>query len=160
MEELFLNIEKTACVTGHRIVKKNFDKEALTFKFAEIIQSGYDTFLIGMAMGFDMICFRILEHLRNKYAIKIIACIPCKEQDAFFGKKNKQEYERMINSADKVYYVSDKNYDETCMIQRNSFMVDNSSLVVAYVYKNYGGAFYTSKYAEKKNKKVVYVNDL
>ena len=34
-------------------------------------------------------------------------------------------------------------------------MVDNSNFLIAYVYKNYGGAYEVVSYAKKKNKEVI-----
>ena len=41
--------------------------------------------------------------------------------------------------------------------KRNRWMVENSDVVVTYVFKDYGGAYDAKKYAEKLDKKVISV---
>lgn len=155
MSELFLNKAKTACVSGHRALPKTFNKDKLEKAFLTLIDNGYDTFLIGMALGFDTVCFRLLEGLRKQKDIKIIACVPCEEQDKLFSALQKDEYRQMLESADQKIVLS-KNYTQKCMQKRNEFMVDNSSIVLAYLTKNFGGTKNTVDYAKKMG--VVVVN--
>jgi len=62
----------------------------------------------------------------------------------------------MIESADAVINVSD-NYFDGCMMVRNMFMVDNSSLVIAYLNYNRGGTYQTVKYAAENGREIIYV---
>ncbi len=148
--------EKTCAVTGHRVVKKNFDKEVLRQTLIKIINDGYDTFLIGMAIGFDTLCFNVLLSLKEEYKLKIIACVPCLNQDKFFNKKQKTEYENIIRNSDDVRILSEE-YSTNCMQNRNKFMVDNSNVLIAYLYKSVGGTYYTVKYAMEEGKEVIYL---
>lgn len=148
-------IKKNTCaITGHRILKKDFNENLLKLKLKEIISYGYDTFLIGMAKGFDMKCFEILLSLNSE--IKIIACIPCKNQSQTYKENEKNKYNELLNKASEIIYLSEE-YTNGCMQIRNRFMVDNSSLLFAYLYSNIGGTFYTVNYAKKKNKKIIYL---
>jgi uncharacterized phage-like protein YoqJ len=108
---------------------------------------------VGMALGFDLKSFNVLLKKRS-YNIDIIACVPCKEQDKFFNKKEKEEYNNLIKKADKIIYVSNE-YTNGCMQQRNRFMVDNSSLLITYFYYPRGGTLYTVNYAKKQNKEII-----
>jgi uncharacterized phage-like protein YoqJ len=155
-ENLNLNILKTACVTGHRKLKLDFNANLLEEKLVEIIKSGYRNFLIGMAVGFDSACFKILKKLREIYNLKLIACIPCENQEKNFSEKEKIEYFEMLLDADQKIYLS-KEYKKNCMNLRNFFMVDNSSLVIAYLKEQKGGTFNTVNYAKRKGKEIVYV---
>jgi len=53
--------EKTCSFTGHRIMSGNFDERTLIKIINEVISRGYDTFLVGMALGFDTVCFKGLR---------------------------------------------------------------------------------------------------
>ena len=143
----------TCCFSGHRILKKDFNEERLEFVIDEALKRGYRTFLVGMALGFDLKCFNVLLKKRS-YNIDIIACVPCKEQDKFFNKKEKEEYNNLIKKADKIIYVNEE-YSNGCMQQRNRFMVDNSSLLITYFYYPRGGTLYTVNYAKKQNKEII-----
>ena len=121
----------------------------------KFVEKDFDTFLVGMAIGFDTTCAKILLKKRA-HNIDIIACIPCEEQDKFFKGKQKEEYIDILNKVDKKIYIS-KNYTKTCMRERNFFMVDNSSLLVAYYYTHLGGTHITVSYAERYNKEIIYI---
>lgn len=149
MKELFINRARCCAVTGHRVLQKNFDKDKLKLVFLKLIDAGYDTFLIGMALGFDTLCFNILEELRKEKKIKIIACVPCKNQDYKFNITQEKEYRRMLSQADDAVYIEEE-YSSKCMQKRNEYMVDNSSCLIAYLKRNFGGTANTVKYAEKK----------
>ena len=146
--------KKTCCFSGHRILPSNFDCEELKKLVYKSINDGFDTFLCGMALGFDSECFKVLQELKKDFTLKVIACIPCESQSKFFNKKQKAEYEKMINSADEVIYVS-KEYFDGCMQKRNRHLVDGSSLCVCYLAKQDGGTAYTVQYAREKGLQVV-----
>lgn len=143
----------TCCVSGHRIVKKDLDIKKLENVFKLSIEKGYKNFLVGMALGFDTICFQILEKIRKEKDIKIIACIPCLTQDYKYSADDKKEYKRMIESADNKIILSES-YNPWCMQKRNRFMVDNSTLLISYLRNAYGGTFNTVKYAQEQGIKI------
>ena len=109
-----------------------------------------------MAVGFDTLCFQILEEIRNEKEIYLVSCVPCKAQSKNFSKEDKIEYDRMICSADKVIVLSEK-YTPYCMLKRNIFMVDNASVLVSYVRKSSGGSVHTLNYAEKYSLEIIKV---
>lgn len=154
-----LNIDRsTACsFSGHRIVAKNFNKEELKKTVYNAINDGFSCFLIGMAIGFDTLCFKVLREIRSENDIKIIACVPCKDQAEFFNRAQKKEYEELLSSADHVVCLAE-NYYDGCMQERNKFMVDNSSLLICYLKTNRGGTYSTVKYAVEKGVKVIYLD--
>ena len=146
--------EKTCSFTGHRILKKDFDHEEVEKVVLSLIEKGYDTFLIGMALGFDTECFKILLKLRKNADIRLIACVPCNMQSKFFNKKQREEYDRLIKKADLIINVSE-DYYEGCMMVRNCFMVDNSSVLIAYLNYNRGGTYSTVKYAAENGREII-----
>lgn len=148
-------IAKSVMVTGHRVVE-NLDEKKLEEIFKLLIKKGYTRFYVGMALGFDTVCFKILEKLRENNDITLIACIPCREQDKYFTDSQKEEYARMLKSANEKHLLSEK-FTSYCMYRRNCYMVDHSAIVIAYLHKSFGGTFNTVKYAEKKGKKIIYV---
>ncbi len=154
MSELFILRANTVCVSGHRDIGKDLNVKKLTVIFENLISNGIDTFLIGMAVGFDTLCFQILEKLRRKNNIKIIACIPCPSQADKFNFEQKKEYARLVSIADQKIILS-KEYTPSCMQKRNIFMVDNSACVICYLNKNRGGTYNTVSYAKKKGVPVI-----
>ena len=151
-----VNLEKTCSFTGHRILEKSFNVNKLEEVINTLLIKGYNTFLIGMAKGFDSKCYEILLLKKENFNIKIIACVPCKEQDKYFTKAEKEEYKNFLKKADEVIYISEE-YKNGCMQQRNRFMVDNSSLLIAYLKYPKGGTLYTVNYAKRKEKEIIYI---
>ncbi len=154
MSAILINKSRTACFSGHRILDKQFNLRAVEEIIDKLIQKGFDTFLVGMALGFDTVCFKILEKVRKVRPIKIIACIPCVKQADRFNQKQKIEYDRMLLSADDRIILS-KEYTDRCMQKRNEFMVDNSSVLVCYLRQNRGGTFNTVNYAKKNDVPII-----
>ena len=148
-------LQSTCCFTGHRVLKKDFDDNRLDEVIERLIKNGYKTFLVGMAIGFDLKVFERLLNFKNKN-IDIIACVPCKDQDKFFNAKQKELYKNYLENADKIIYL-EESYTDDCMLKRNRYMVDNSSILVAYMYAKIGGTIYTVNYAKKKEKNIIFV---
>ncbi len=149
------DILTTCCFTGHRVLKRDFDEQKLHAVIDKLIENGYKTFLVGMAIGFDLKVFEVLQ-TKKKFNIDIIACVPCKDQDKFYNKNQKEQYVEALKKADKIVYLNEEYFDG-CMQFRNRYMVDNSSILVAYMYAKIGGTFYTVNYAKKKEKNVIYL---
>ena len=148
MNEVFINKARTVAITGHRVLYDDFNKDKLKELLTKFVDKGFNTFLVGMALGFDTVCFQTLEEIKKQSEVKIIACIPCLKQDYKFTVKQKQEYDRMLSVADEKIVLSEE-YTSTCMQKRNKFMVDNASGVLAYLKRDFGGTANTVKYAEK-----------
>lgn len=161
MSDLLINYKiinpcKTCAVTGHRGLNNDFDSDKLVSVLKEVIADGYDCFLIGMALGFDTECFHALEKMRKTENIKLIACVPCEDQDKKFTEAQKKEYKRMISVADEVTILS-RAYTGKCMLMRNKFMIDRCSALIAYLRRKTGGTFYTVNYAEKTGKRIIFL---
>ena len=164
----YLNKTNICCFTGYRPLKcpwgyNEQDRRCLKMiKNAKniienVILDGYTIFLCGMAIGFDMICADIILELKNKYPqIKLIGVLPCKNQDKKWNSFYKEKYKLLINKLDDIYCMYDT-YNETCMKERNEFMVDNSSLCIALFDGKAGGTKYTVQYAKNKNIKTLFV---
>lgn len=154
--EIFINKAKTCAVSGHRNCQEMVNKQEVNKVFNKLISYGYDTFLIGMAIGFDTFCFLELLKIKKKKNIKIIACIPFDNQAEAFSKEQKNTYEMLLREADEKIYVSHK-YSAYCMQKRNKFMVDNASSIVIFLRRDFGGTYNTFKYAEKTGINIINV---
>ncbi len=159
----------TACFTGHRSQKlpwrfneedercKNM-KEVLQHEIEKAIQSGYATFICGMAIGFDMICAETVIALKSRYKnIKIIGALPCKTQDIKWSEKDKKRYRNLLTQLDDIRCIYDEYIGAECMIERNKFMVNNSSLMIALFNGLSGGTKSTIDYARNLGLKLVII---
>ncbi|MDE6667829.1 MAG: DUF1273 domain-containing protein [Clostridia bacterium] len=159
---------KTACFTGHRPQKLPWgfnenDERCKTMKAtlkAEIetaVQNGYNTFFCGMALGFDMICAETVLELKQKYDIYLIGAIPCKHQDRKWSKEYKIRYRNLLKRLDRVHYVCKHYTGAECMLERNRYMIDNSSLLIALFDGGDGGTKFTVDYAREKGLNIVII---
>ena len=150
--------EKTVCFTGHRelpILQVSSIRQRLRKTLEDLIEQGYCFFGTGGALGFDTIAAQTVLNLRKKYQqIRLILVLPCYSQAERWSSKDKQIYEEIKKSADKVVYTSEE-YTKGCMHKRNRHLVDNSRTCVCYLTDSVGGTAYTVKYAKKKELKIV-----
>ena len=126
----------TACFTGHRSLPANRLSriEEKTFHILDVlIAAGYRTFLCGGALGFDTLAEQcILTRRETVPVIRLILALPCRDQTERWTKMRAlREYQRIKGLADEVVYLRDF-YTEGCMKERNQYMVDRSSFLVAY----------------------------
>ena len=151
---LFLN---TVCFTGHRTLGEDFSRERLSDMVGVAIRYGYTTFLCGMAMGFDSVAFDVVCEWKKKYPdVKVVACIPCENQEKYFPEKEKEAYRERLKKADLSVYVN-KEYSSYCMNKRNRYMVDRSSVVFCYMKEKDSGTGNTVEYAKRKKREIVVV---
>lgn len=168
MENLNLEMIKYACCfTGHRPQKLPWgfneqDERCISMRqrtkeeIENAIQEGYTIFLCGMALGFDMICAELVLELKKKYPhIKLICVLPCKDQSNIWRKDQQERYAKILKKADSVHCLYN-NYNENpnCMLERNDYMLNNSSMVIALFNGKKGGTQNTLLKAERQGLKV------
>lgn len=110
MSEMNALNSNTCCFTGHRPQnlpwRSNEEdircikmKELLRQEILRAINNGYNVFISGMALGFDIICAEMVLELKKKYKnIKLMGAIPCKTQDKLWKEKDKQRYRKYFLS--------------------------------------------------------------
>lgn len=146
---------KTCAFTGHRNLKNtDFDNALLDRVVADLVKCGTRNFLCGMAWGFDLQAAQSVIALKNKFDIKLTACIPCANQTDNFSLGAKNLYNRVLEGCDEIITLSEYYYPG-CMHGRDRYMVDNCDVLVCFLRRNSGGTFYTVGYAEKINKKII-----
>ena len=143
----------TCVLTGHRVLPKDFDENRLYDGLESLIRSGYDRFLCGMAMGFDLLALECLVSLRRKYRFTIEACVPFDGQETAFPYAEKKKYRELIAWCDVVHILFSE-YRDGCYLARDRFMADRADLLYAYCTRERGGTAYTVNYAKKKGVEV------
>lgn len=149
-----MDINAVCAFTGNRDIGEDLDTILLEELVQNLIDGGVDTFLDGMARGFDLIAAEVVIKLKeNNPKIKLIACVPCRGQEKYFSCEDKQKYYYVSEKCDEVRILSERYY-KGCMLARNRYMVDNSGLLIAYDRNSDGGTKYTLSYAAKKGKEI------
>lgn len=147
----------TVAFSGYRTEKlpENIDPIRINLRdtVVKCIEDGYDTFLCGMADGFDLMAAEVVLDLKRTKAIKLICVIPFDD-----GREKNLTYNSILENADEKVVLSNKfSYDS--YYKRNEYMVDNCDKLVCYYDGRYGGTEYTVDYAKRKGIKVVNVLD-
>lgn len=145
---------KVACFSGHRKLpedctelRSNLEKAIIT-----LIEQGVVFFGSGAALGFDQVAAETVLKLKEDYPhIRLVMVLPCppEQQSSRWNYEQKKRYYEMLDRADKVRILSPQ-YTNSCMLDRNRHMVDNSAYLICYLREHSGGTFYTVNYAERQ----------
>ncbi len=149
------------CFTGHRpqklkrsptAIKADLEKSILT-----AIGDGFTTFITGMASGVDIWAGEIVLKLKEKNPyIKLIAAVPFVGSEDYWPETWKARYRSLLGRADLVKFIC-SSYREDAYQQRNQWMVDNSSKVIAVFNGKPSGTMYTIQYAKRQKIPVEYL---
>lgn len=155
-----LVIEKTISFSGHRNIQltDNLYKQLYDI-IEEYVINGFDTFLLGMAKGFDLICGLCVLKLQEKYTdIKIFPVVPCDNQTEGFTYTEIIAYKKILNAAHDIIQTG-KSRTSHSMHVRNRFLIDNSSVLICFLNYKKSGTYYTCNYGSKKGLKIINIAD-
>lgn len=160
----------SCCFTGHRPMKlpwgmRESDERCLRLRewISEQIETlcvmGYKRFICGMALGCDTFFAEEVLALKKKYPDIILeAAIPCAGQSDKWNRAQKAKYKELIEQCDEVN-VFQQAYTHDCMMNRNIYMVDKSSAMIACFDGRPGGTMSTIAYAQRQGLDL-YVKDV
>lgn len=149
-DDFLLHPELTLCFTGHRRIppavvtslRKRIDESV--YRTAE---AGFRYYLCGAALGFDTIAAEEVLRLRAALPdIRLILVLPCRDQPSRWASADRKRYDEIRKQADRAICLSERYY-QGCMLTRNRYLVDHSSLCLCYLYSFKGGTWYTVRYA-------------
>ena len=132
--------ELCCALSGHREIPQNFDKNSLYDALEELIKEGYTYFCCGM--------LECLVELKQRYHVRIEACIPYAGQAAGFSAAEKRNYRNLLAWCDEKTVLFEE-YTRGCLLARNRYMVDKADLVFSYCVREKGGTAYTVRYANE-----------
>ena len=134
--------EMTVCFTGHRSYAGTSD-EAVAASVRRLYESGFRIFITGMAPGFDLAAGECVLSLRDELpGLRLHCAVPFAGHGKRLGEAVRSRYERILECADDVVVLSPR-YDVRVYHRRNDYMVDRSSVVVAWFDGTPGGTAYT-----------------
>jgi uncharacterized phage-like protein YoqJ len=145
--------------TGHRSNKlfkhdaysKDNLKHLIKFAKIQLLKHDPDEVISGLALGWD----QALALAALGLNIPLIAAVPCYNQDSGWGPAYQKLYKELLEKSDKVIYVHKGSYNNSCMLNRNIFMVDNSDEVLALWNGDFtGGTTHCYNYAIKQGKPI------
>ena len=151
---------KSCCFTGHRDIspeKIPAVKKSLNDKISELIERGFSEFYNGGAIGFDLLAAETVLELKKHYPhICLHLIIPCANHYRSWNIKDIERFHTVKEAADEVKILSPF-YFNGCMQIRNRYMVDASSVCIAFVERKSGGSADTVKYAERQGAEVIII---
>ena len=161
-----MNRETTCSFTGHRPEKLPWRGDesdprclALKERLAAAVEAAYDKgmrhFLCGMARGADFyFCDAVLELRERRSGVTLEAVIPCEEQAARWSERGRERWFSLVERCDGETMLQ-HHYDKGCMLRRNRYLVDHSSMLIAVYDGMLGGTMYTLSYAMKRGLETV-----
>lgn len=162
--------EHSLCFTGHRSEKlpkteKEMEhlKQKLLSEIDKAVENGIDTFYFGACYGFDLLAAQMV--LRRKKVIslnkprqnliKLVAVIPHEGQANAWCEKDRELYfDYTLPYCDEVVTLHTQ-FSPGCYHERNRYMVDRCSKMIAYYDGGLGGTAYTVNYAKTNGLEII-----
>lgn len=146
----------TCTFAGHREVYQPNVREALDEAISTVLQSGDDryTFLVGGMGDFDSLCANAVRAAKRRHPEKEISLAlvePYMKQDLNISK---DYYEQMYDDVIIPMELAGVHY-KSAISKRNRWMVDEAQILIAYVYRDHGGAYTTLRYAQKHGLQII-----
>jgi len=120
-------------------------KESLYRTLEKLIKEGADKFYLGGYGDFDLLLAETLKKLKEIYPkIESILVIP------YLNKS----YSMLLYDSS-IYPPIENTPPKFAIVKRNEWMVEKSDVVISFVEHDFGGAYKTLAYAEKKKKQII-----
>ena len=152
--------QRTAFFTGHREITEPIEEveRRVTEAAERAVRAGYLYFGAGGARGFDALASEAVLKLKERYPqIHLILVLPFDRQytrEKGWTQGEVEQYERLKNRASKVVTLAAE-YVSGIYYRRNRYLVDHSSLCIAYKLRENSGTGYTVHRAAEKGLRVV-----
>lgn len=146
----------TVCTfSGHREVYQANIADKLDEAISRIIKNDdCFRFLVGGMGDFDGMCSSAVRRAKRNYPNKQISLeliLPYLTQEL---NENKSYYEISYDDVVVPIELAGVHY-KSAITKRNRWMVDKSDWMIAFVYRDFGGAYTSLRYAEKKGLQII-----
>lgn len=162
----YLNKNTTCCFSGYRPEKLPWGyheddprcvrlRERLEDVASAVCASGISRFICGMALGSDMLFAEAVLLLKEEHPeVELEAALPCEDQAAKWSEAQRSRYFKLLSQCDVETYIS-RRYTPDCMMRRNMYMVDESSVLITVYDGRFGGTMQTVGYAETNGIEII-----
>lgn len=131
--------QRTVCFSGYRIGKmpgaaegcdpaevQRVVRARCTWIVERLCEQGYDTFVSGMATGFDLWAAEaVLSVRRDRPGVRLLAFVPYRKQTKYYDPVSERLYTEVLAQADYVHCLNER-YTRNCCLDRNVAMLDHS----------------------------------
>lgn len=156
----------SCCFTGHRPEKLPWKwnesdprcidlKERISAAVEAAYQAGKRHYICGMATGCDLyFCEAVIELREGHNDITVEAAIPWEGQSFSWPMPVRRRYDRLVEECDFFTLVQEQ-FTPDCLMKRNRYMVDSSSLLIAAYGGRPGGTMNTVLYAMRQGLEII-----
>lgn len=144
---------------GHREVYGSNVESSIEFAIESILKKDNSFVFYSGDMGeFDKMCSAAVRTAKRRHPeldIKLMVVLPY-----MMAKVNtdKDFYKNMYDDIIISMELSDAHY-KSAITKRNRWIIDRSDCLIAYVYRDFGGAYATLKYACRMEKEIINLAD-
>lgn len=147
--------------TGHRPEKLKIPEreviEGLEREIRKAIHDGYTVFISGMARGVDIWAAETVLSLKDEYdSVKLICAVPYDGFELRWTEEWQRRYRTILQKADYVRILKDR-YDPSVFQNRNIWMVNHSSRLIAVYNGESGGTKNTILYAKEQGREIEFI---
>ncbi len=140
---------------GHREVYGRNVKSSIELAIESILKKDSSFIFYSGDMGeFDKMCSSVVRTAKRQHPeldIKLVVVLPYMMTKV---NTDKELYARLFDEIVIPIELAEAHY-KSAITKRNRWIVDKSDCLIAYVYRNYGGAYTTMKYAYRTKKEVI-----
>ena len=148
------DMTSTVAFTGHRSYDGSCD-DSLRSVVRYLWERGFRTFLTGMAVGFDLSAGECVQALRSELdGLRLVCVVPFAGQERRFPREERLRYMRLLSAADEVRVLAET-YSPAAYHLRNDYLVEHSSVLVAWYDGSNGGTSYTVHRAARNHLPVI-----
>ena len=146
-----------AAFTGHRTCRSGADLP-LRRVIGELYASGVQTFLSGMAVGFDLAAAEAVLACRSAMpGLRLLAVIPFRGQQQRFSARDRSRFDRILAAADETILLADAYYP-ACYLHRNDWLVAHAATLVTWYDGSPGGTRYTIERALACGRRLIHLH--
>ena len=143
---------------GHAAVRERIVRRTASAVLL-LRDQGYNTFLCGMATGFDLWAgLAVLSLKKHMPDLRLIPVVPYRGQANGFPYEFKELHSAVLAAAD-CRVCLHQNFTRSCFHERNRAMLDHASALVCYYDGQSGGTAYTVDLARKRDMTILNLCD-
>ena len=155
--------EHTCAFTGHRPERLDLpEAEIIAWLEKEIrkaVEDGYTQFITGMQRGVDLWAAEAVLKVRSEgKSIRLVKACAFKGMETQWDRAWQTKYRHILFAGNETYYISERP-GRSAFFQRNNWMVDHASRLIAVYTGAPGGTKETIKYAKAQGLEVISIAD-
>lgn len=153
MSDVVKKPNRIATFIGHRDIHITMEEhKVIRDVLIDKIEHGITIFWCGANGNFDSTCTSILKELKSTYKIQVYVVTP------YFDEHYLKELKTLVEQGVFDGIISppiEAVPPKYAILARNRYMVDNSTILFAYVDRKFGGAYSCYKYAQGKGVSII-----